>query len=367
MKNIAIIVAAVLGSTLVVVACENSSDGASGASSSPLTESDRRALVQQSADGVVGPTTADYLQRTQQLEAELNALCDNPNSQTLGTAQVAWDQARAVWKRGDAFAFGPYGSPDNIGLQMDFWPVREDRVDDFIEDNDDISAEKLASSGSTVRGLPVIEYHLFSVEDPANLTGKRCQHIRALGEDLVNLATEYQAQWDDHRRALKSAGASSDSVYPAVEDALSQVFNHIVFAIDDIRFAKLGKPLGKSGGTVSPGLVESPFSERSVADMLDSLDGVEQMYTIGENTSGISFEALVRSRNPALAEAVAQAFDESRQALDAIDAPLQSVVLNDPDRGDVAYDEIKVLHRLLAVDVANVVGVTVRFNDTDAD
>jgi predicted lipoprotein len=54
-------------------------------------------------------------------------------------------------------------------------------------------------------------------------------------------------------------------------------------------------------------------------------------------------------------------------AIDAIGAPLGRAVVSEPESVEAAIDSLGALQRLLQVDIANALSLTVGFNDNDGD
>ncbi len=297
----------------------------------------------------------------------------------------AWERARSEWKKADAFAFGPYrDQPWRIGPKLDSYPVRAATVDAFFV-NGELDAGTLASQGTRVRGLPVMEYLLYAPGSAeATLSAfegeagrLRCNYLQALGSDTHALAIEMTEAWrDTYADEVKLAGSGSES-FERLHDALSEIVNRMVFAIENLRLMKVGKPAGLGeDGEALPELFESLFSDRAREDAHDALLGVWQVYSgrlwpdgfdgdvAAERDRGI--RGTVLWRGPELDEAVVSEFEAAFGALDESDSFI-AVVAEDPTRLEPVYEALRQLQLTFGVDVAAALGVTVTFNDTDGD
>ncbi len=352
-----------------------------GCSESNSTTFDRSAMLQATVDSVIIATYADFETRSQALEQASQDFCTAPSQNTLDTLQEAWSTARQSWKQGDAFATGPYReNPYRVGPLIDFWPARSDAIDEFIDSSNTIMPIDIW--GTVLRGLPVIEYLIFdpNAGDDAILAGfndagagaRRCEYLNALTGDVYTQAQVLRRAWandgDNYRGEFIDADNTSET-FDSLHAAISELFNRMVFAVENIQELKLGKPMGKrSGGKPQFDSMESRFSQRSIEDMRDTLDGVEAMY-LGAQTSAerTSFQDYLKSRNASLDSRVIEHIDAARNALQALPEPLDEAIRQSLLLVESAYEALATLHRTLAVDVAGALAITITFNDTDGD
>ena len=68
-----------------------------------------------------------------------------------------------------------------------------------------------------------------------------------------------------------------------------------------------------------------------------------------------------------LATRIENEFDAALQAVDAVTLPLGQAVLNEPEQVQALYDALRALIISTKVDMTNVMGVTITFNDNDGD
>lgn len=365
--------------SLLTLACLALVAGCSNETETPPEGDPREAVLSTIVEQVAIPTYQTFRDEAVALDAAAEAFCADRTAASLTTVQEAWWTARGSWKRNDIFAFGPHtDEPVRLGPKIDFWPARPDTVQRTLDGTAELDAAGIESLGAPAKGLPAMEYLLYdpSGDHSAILAAytdetsgdRRCQYLIGLAGDLVLRADEMLAAWDGmggFGEALVTAGEGSP-LYDSRAMAINTLFNRITFAAEDIRELKIGKPAGKrNGGDPQPDTVESPFSHRSVQDIVDSLAGLRAAYA--GTAENVSFDAQVEGRAPELTTALQDHFDRATTAVQAIDTPLASAVVDRPDEVEAAYQAVKDLHRALGVDAANVLGITVMFNNTDAD
>lgn len=385
-----------LAGSLALFAC-----GDGSAPSSPVRQS-----VESLERDVFVPLTADFASDAQAQARSLDELCAERDGKRLEAARERWDAAAARWKQTEVIAFGPHTlSPWRLGAKIDFWPARESSIRAQLQahgaaaeansDDDagtavpaggaghdggaatqDAGSADGSELGAAARGLPVIEYLLYAGGDDEVLAAftddaegaARCAYLGELGRALVSDARALRDAWrGPFGRDLILADGSNDH-FETIRDGFGQITNGLAFVVAGIREDKLGKPLGGSSATAHPESVESRFAKRSIADALDALRGVENVFTGrygGREAFGLG--ALLRLRGHDMDRAFARKLGAARIALEAIDGPLDRAVTE--DRGGVqdaleALDELRVF---LQVDVTQALAVTVTFGAGDGD
>lgn len=335
----------------------------------------RRTLLERWSSELIVPLYADFEQRSEEVATALDALCAAPSDATLAAARAAWESAREPLKRAEVFAFGPYSRPEfRIGPKLDSWPARPEEAEQWIAGTNPVDAATLASLGIWHKGLPLIEYFLFSPEasaQPQLENARRCEYLRSTGAELVSRAHEIHLAWapegDDFANQLSGAGRTS-TAWRTLKDAFSEVVNRMGFTLENVRRDKLGRPLGDmTGGLAQPEVTESRFSGRSVRDILDNLAGIEVLYfgDAERNLPGVSSYAAERGEN--FDAQFRAALDGSRAALEAVNVPLTEAVSTEADRVREASAKLQELQTLIQTQLISALGLSLSFNDNDGD
>jgi predicted lipoprotein len=354
--------------TLSLGTCLGVAAGAScGAGDDP-----RPRVLAHIAHDVAEPAFASFEAATAATAAAAAALCDAPTDATLAAARDAWHEGRDAWDRLLPLAFGPIADDMQQG-PLDFWPVRPDTIEAAIASAADAAAITQAfvdGKGTSAKGMPALEYLLFEGGAlPALTDARRCTYAEALAADIAARAAALRAAWSPgFADSLARAGAGSE-LYPSSQLGLDAVVNGSIEALAVMVKSKLDTPLGNlTGAAVDPALLESIFAARSVRDLQRNLDGVWSIYHGADPQApaeGVS--SLVQAIDPALDERVRMQYARTLDVLAAIPEPIAEALTTDRAAVQLARDELDTLRRMLKLDVASTLGVTLSLSDNDGD
>lgn len=309
------------------------------------------------------------------LRGALDQLCSDPvpDPARLDAAQQAWMDLRAPWKRLLALPLGPIVD-EGFDSAIDFWPARTSSIEGGLASGADSQAE-VDALGVASKGMPAIEYLLWDPVggDPAILAGlatpegpARCAYTELLAADVELRLTELAASWTEpggFAEQLEQAGGSE--AFPTLARAIDLILNAMIAGLHDIDEPKLGAPLGEALGVAAPELVESRFSDRSLLDARDALDGFARAYLGSDDAPGLTL--VVASKRASVDQRVRDALAAAQQALADVPEPLRVAVVDDPAAVIAARDAVHELRTILSAEVASLLGVTVSLSDNDGD
>ena len=357
---------------VVAQGCSNSAPASSASDSKPVLAS--------LTTVVILPTLRATDASARAMRVAVKALEDAPSAATLTAAQTSWRAARKSWSRGEAFRFGPVKEM-RIADAIDFWPARPETIEKAVT-TDPLTASSIELLGSNARGFRGLEYVLFdSVAGDTAVLAKlttdasakrRLTYASAVTEHLAGKIAELLAAWEpsggNFARELTEAGSGA-VLFPSAKSAVDQIVNSTAFALDLVTGTKLGRPYGtKSGGVAAPDQEESPLSDNSLADMLDTLDGARAVYAgTYEAAPGRGLAELVRAKNPALDERMSSAFDASKGTIAAIPPPFRTAITTQRPAVETAYQASRMLKNSMSAEVVQVLGTALQYNDNDGD
>ncbi|MBA3547088.1 MAG: imelysin family protein [Nannocystis sp.] len=326
----------------------------------------RREVLAHLADEVFVPAHARLQVDAAALASATTKLCETDGADPK-SAKTAWLATRSAWNVTGAFAFGPVIEQMQAG-PLDFWPVRMDTIEaKILEAPAAIDAAWIDGLGTSAKGLPALEYLLFAQPLPANTP--RCAYATALAGDISRRSDELGSGWLTHAEHLRTAGTAG-SAYASEQAGLDAVVNATIENLYRMVKDKLDRPLGNlTGSDPDPAALESRFSGTTRDDLEANLRGFAMVYLGADGESGgePGLGALVASRDPDLDQRILAQHGVARDALAGIPDPFATALTD--HRSDVqrARDEIDGLRRLIKLDVASLLGVTLSLSDNDGD
>jgi hypothetical protein len=330
---------------------------------------------------IVMPRFEATLTAADALAAQANTFCQAPDADGLDATRTAWSAVMAHWKHGESGQFGPvWMEPWRVGPKVDTWPARPASIQGILDDDFDLTFEVVSTLGTVHRGLPVLDWLLFvdGTESLAAFTdpttgSRRCDYLVAVTADTANQFMVLRDTWSpsgtNWLANYTAPGPSTDLM--STRASMDEVVNRTIFAVENVRLLKLGKPAGQSsGGTPQLDLIESPQSGRSLRNALDSLAGIEGVFLgayEGSQGSGLIDAVADPERQATIRSAFDTHYAASVSAIEAVPPPLTEAIYTHSVELDAATTAIRDLQVVLQVDLAQALAVTIRFNDTDGD
>jgi predicted lipoprotein len=192
---------------------------------------------------------------------------------------------------------------------------------------------------------------------------RRLAYIAAVATDMAfqvdKLIDAWVGQGGNYRAELTLAGQQG-TAFESLKDAVDTVVSTAVQLSATIEENKIGRPYGtKSGGEPRPESVESGPSGNSLADILDNLESIENIY-LGKRESqhGMGLQALVARVSPEIDGGIQAALALAKQAVRNVPPPLQEAVLSDRPAVQAALDAATELRLTLSVDLVTALGTT---------
>jgi len=303
-----------------------------------------------------------------------NGDCSN-NARSLSNLQSGWKKNASIVKQIEIIQFGPaqfggfYESIDPWVLNFtDNITPDINGINSFIASSTAINSANVSTLNKLQKGLPAIEFLLFSDANANTSVSVVCSALTARRLDtmkqLVSLyyisVKELHSQWKEsgsnYVNELPTAGLGSiyfSSQQFALTTLLLQLSNHIEF----IRDNKLGYPAGltlRSNGIKRANVIESRFANRSIDNLVDNLIGVNNLYT-GINGPGIS--DYVKSVNPGLDLRIRQQILFCITNLQKI-TNLETAINSNASEVQTAYNSLTTLKTMLTSEISATFGST---------
>ena len=342
-----------------------------GDTGGPSDAFDRTRMLTEVAEKAIMPSYAGMLEASEQLVAAIDACTQSPSEATLQTARKAWIDAAEAWQYAQLFTFGPAdGVTGTLNENINTFPTSIAKIEATIASGD----TSLRNFDRDARGLPALDYLLFSADASASAealkaSAMRAAYTRAVARDILTQVERVHAAWLGGYREAFIARSGSDAGSGA-----TQMFNAFNRAFELLKNYKIGIPAGLQAGQTapSPTSVEAPYSEQSWRLAQVHMKAL-RMFWYGNAMNGTSFTSL---RSYVLARGGAALEASTREQFDAIDrassqiaddASLAALSAAEDPALKAYYVELQKLTRFIKSETSSLLGLSITYASGDGD
>lgn len=328
------------------------------------------------AEAVVVPEYTRFASQAADLEAAVRAWEQTGDDADLQLARDAWRTAMATWQRAELTQFGPAGAMTLVAGGEDLrdliysWPVVNPcRVDQETARAGYADGDGVGGFAINARGLDTLEYLLFAPStdnacrpgsgvnrdgewdalSEADIRARRAAYALAAAEQTRRDADDLVQWWSTDGRAfldeVRTAGAGSD-VYPSASEALNAITDALFYIEKETKDMKLATPLGLVGcdAEVCPESVENPWSGASLDHIRENTVAMQWLLHGGDPSGDDpGFDDWLRELGAAdLADRMAADLDAVIVAIDAVNQPLETAVVEDRASVMAVHDALRV-------------------------
>lgn len=319
------------------------------------------------------PLNVAFVVATGQLEQIAVNFREVSTPEGLLLLQEQWRTVQLVWKQLELYDLGAVGD-SFISFEINRWPSDTAKIDANMAGSDLISEPYIASLGSSSKGISAIEYLIFSENGNDTLlnsfinagqAARKLEYLVALCENLKAKSENLKTLWEANREPFTGA------LENGISGSQNQVINAMVALTEEIIISKLGAALGDSnGGIIDPERLEAHRSNFSKDILQQHLTALKMCYTgdFASTPFRVGFDDfLVLIGSEAFSDKIIGQFAVCQQKLDAVNGPLENEIISNPQGLATLKDSFRDLLVLIKVDMANVLGSTITFNDNDGD
>lgn len=354
---------------LFTLSCEKG--GSAGFSSE--VQRHKKAQLDNIYDNEISRLNTEFITETSLLNDGISHFKQETTTANLIEVQQQWLRTLKVWKQMELYNIGDI-SKTFIHSEIGRWPSNEVFINDFIDEIEIIDEAFIASKGASSKGISALEYLLFSAEDndivltsfssDANYA-KRLDYLTAVAQNLKTKANELSELWTAYRAKFTSG------LENGVEGSQNQIINQMVSTIEAILISKLGKPLGDTnGGTIALDELEAARSGASLEIIQQHLISLKRCYKgdFALTPFRVGFDDfLILIGSEDFSDKITAQFSECQKKIDAIKGSLHDEISSNPEAVVALKNSFTDLLVLIKVDMANVLGSTITFNDNDGD
>jgi len=365
-----LIAAAFFAIIFTVAACKKG--GETGGGGGLYGTYDQNAMLTNIGNSVIISTINNFAASSEAAATSIASFVNNPDATSLTAAQASVKTLMLSWAATAPFDFGPLS--DNLWYaKIDTWPVNPVKIETAISANADASTQ-----GSDAKGLKALEYLLFDksgndaviakYQGNDNSVTNRKNYLVSVSKNLSDIATDLKNSWSGSYLTTFTNSKGND-----VSSSISLLVNTFSLYLDEVKNLKIGNPIGMgikvNDGQPHPDKIEYLLTEESLAAMVANMQTMKSAFN-GGNGQGLDdlldyVKAQKSGQN--LSKVVNDLFDNIIGKMNAISTPYATAVTNQTTQLNAIYDSLKQLIAYFKVDIANNLGVTITFSDTDGD
>ncbi|PHV12819.1 imelysin family protein [Chitinimonas sp. BJB300] len=298
------------------------------------------------------------------LRDSVATLCQRLKADQLEQARKDWKSTYAAWRTVEALPMGPTLTR-RTAWQIDVWPSRSPKVEEAVRlvEKDAPIAD---SVGAAAQGLPALEYLLWGDDRAKAQLGRlhfrqRCQYSVALAREVATESAGLLADWQTFERQQYDTETG--------RQAFEEAVNLIASSLQNLRDKKLAR-LGSS--KIIKQAARQDFdawrSHQTKAGLTATLGTLESIFLApGPNNSPSFVDRLAAADKPLLAQHLRDEIRIAREVLAKLPEDIAQAGSRNPIALKPFLDLIKRLQSLVELQVADAVGITIGFKDSDGD
>ncbi|MBN8487396.1 MAG: hypothetical protein J0M20_06700 [Burkholderiales bacterium] len=298
----------------------------------------------------------DWLRASLDLQHALAADCERRRG--WPTARQAWRHSALTWSRLSTVAVGPLVDRRSA-RQVDFQPTRPEAIRKALGwvAEGPLDSQRL---GSAARGLPALEWLLWSAQAPGPSPGV-CRYSALVAQDLL-------AEADALDAAFRLRAQTPASEEAAVIDQLSEALNQWLGGLDQLRMQAIVRPLAQARTRGQHSLqLPRGLAGEAVADRMARWSTLRALALFDAPVAPPAGSALVPIETMLRGTGRNALADRLLQQGRAVDKALEAARGDAPRALQAAAAELAALRHLVEEDVASALDIRIGFSDADGD
>lgn len=327
------------------------------------------------ADNVILPGYQDLQSKAQTLSEQSDNFCalNSPSNSGLQILQQSWADFNASWQNIQWLKVGPILEESRI-FRLELWPDENGSVASdiaLILDEPEITADLFATKYVGGQGIPALEIFLFGSDSllSASDKTKRCEAVVAISENLVNISTAINNEWQstgDNYVASLTAGTGD---FTNKKDAVEELVTNWLEQVEKVKDEKLLQPLAVNAPGI-PSIAEFTLANEVIASIKVNVDSFSQLYSAG---NGHGFDDILTDHfdQQAISSDMTAKIAAIITALDALDSSMSYAQLLDDEASreklTAAIQKIRELRDVITADFVQATDINIGFNSNDGD
>jgi predicted lipoprotein len=314
-----------------------------------------QAVIDDIATNVVWGSFSDLQSKATIYYNDVNTFNTNPTDNNLTACKASWKNMRQVWEQCEAFLYGPV-STEQFDPKTDTWPVNYTDMDTLLASNYHLTADSIDMLDDALKGYHPMEYMLWgksSNKKAIDFTLREKQYLMALAQNyktnVDGLAAAYNtASPNSFLKNIFNAG-TSNSIYPTKKAAYLEMITAMAGICDEVANGKMEDPFINQDAS----LEESPYSQNSLTDFKNNIQGVYNVYNGIYTTDGLGISDVVKQKNISLDNKIQSEISTAISSIQAIKGNFGTAIFTQQNQIINAQQAINNLKNTLEIELIN--------------
>lgn len=344
------------GFIVVSLASCSKNDDNGGGSAGNLNEMEA-AVASDFGSNIALASYTDLSAAATTLNTSVNTFVTTPTNENLQTCKQAWISLRQIWEGSEGYLFGPV-EDNEYDPKMDTWPTDYTQMNVLLNDsaNHPLDLTDIESLDYSLRGYHPMEYMLWGVnsnKQASEFTSRQVKYLLSLSLDVQTLCGSLNSEWTGgFTNQVVTAGKGSTS-FPTYYSLLNTLNEGMIGICNEV-----GKSDENTGKIYEPfiqkdsNVVESPYSENSMTDFKNNIQGAYNVYLGKYKTQGTGITNIVASLNKNLDNEIRQKFENAINAFGTVNGSFELAIFNQRTQLQSLMDAIGAVRDALQNDLS---------------
>lgn len=370
---------------IILLLCFCLLSGCGGGSSDPSPSGnakDRKAMLAFWADEIIIPSYDNFKDALLVMDAAADNFVETPDVSSLSTFRAAWSDAYLLWQTVELFEFGP-AERNTLRNFSNIYPTD---VNAILANIQNPSASLEVASSYAAQGFPALDYLLYGVGETDGAVvdyysthadaEKNKAYVLRLVARLVSLTTQVVTEWETYRDTFvsKTSLDMTSSTGLAVN----------AYSLHYERFIRTGKIGIPSGATVASSGVPYPekreayyqgaFSKALAVRAHEACVNFFNGVSVLDETAGPSLQSYLDAlgaKDDASGKMLSTLINEQVEViadkLSSLSDDFAAQIETDNQAMIDTHTEMQKLVRMIKVDMASAMSITITYTDNDGD
>jgi len=301
---------------------------------------------------------------TQTLSNEVLSFSNDINSDNLIQLKQQWKIVTSVWKKCELYDIGAIKN-SFIHYTINSWPVNTSFIENNIATTTTINESYIASIGSSSKGIVGIEYLLFNSDEGTTISTfqnstSRLDYLTACIAELHTNSATILNQWIAYHNGFVT------NIQEGISASQNEIINNMVALLEEIIMSKLNNAINQNDDTE----FEAFRSDFSLEMIKSNIITLQRCYTgdFSFTPYRIGYrKILIELGNEELANEIDEKFNSVISKIDAMNPSLNSSLVNNVEEINELKTDLEALLFLIKIEMSQVIGSTITFNDNDGD